>query len=138
MPRLKGSSGSPPEFFADRCLGRGAPSILVQRGWRVHIVSDVFPDDGQNVSDPEWIEYGLAHGWGLPTQDVRIATQPAVLALLRRYEGCVHCLDSAELPVHVKADRFDSRRGAIFQHIRDRRVGFFMIHEHGAPRRRRM
>jgi hypothetical protein len=48
------------------------------------MVSDVFPDDGQNVSDPEWIEYGLTQGWGLLTQDVRIATQPAVQALLRR------------------------------------------------------
>jgi hypothetical protein len=54
------SSESQPEFFADRCLGKGAPRILVSRGWIVHVVSDHFPDDAQTVSDPEWIAYGLA------------------------------------------------------------------------------
>jgi hypothetical protein len=101
------------------------------------MISDHFPDDAQDVADPEWIKYGLERGWGLLTQDIRIATQPAVQTLLRLYEGCVHCLDSAELPVHVKAERFDSRRAAIFQHVRDKRVGFFVIPEHGPPRRRR-
>jgi PIN like domain len=30
----------------------------------------------QQVSDPEWIEYGLARGWALLTQDERIRRQP--------------------------------------------------------------
>jgi hypothetical protein len=137
LTRLKRSSGSQPEFFADRCLGKSAPQILVSRGWIVHVISDHFPDDAQHVSDPEWIEYGLSRGWALLTQDLRIATQVEVHALLRRHKACIHCLDSSELPVQVRAERFDARRGPIHQSVLDRRVGFFVIHEKGPLRRKR-
>jgi hypothetical protein len=110
---------------------------LVSRGWIVHVISDHFPDDAQEVSDPEWIEYGLARGWSLLTQDLRISTQAEVDALLRQYRACIHCLDSSELSVRIRAERFDLRRGAIYQSVLDRRVGFFVIHEKGPPRRKR-
>ena len=66
-----------------------------------------------------------------------IATQPAVISLLRLYRGLIHCLDSAELPVRVRADRFHTRQRVIYQHVRDRRVGFFVVGEAGRPRRKR-
>jgi hypothetical protein len=137
LSRSKRSSGSPPEFFADRCLGKGAPRILVSRGWTVHVVSDHFPDDAQQVSDPDWIEYGLTRGWSLLTQDLRISTQPEVDRMLREHHACIHCLDSSELPVTVKAERFDLRRGQLEQAVRDCRTGFFVIHEKGPPVRKR-
>ncbi|WP_371660850.1 hypothetical protein [Streptomyces sp. NBC_00280] len=28
-------------------------------GWTVHRIGDVFPDDGQDVPDEEWITHGL-------------------------------------------------------------------------------
>ncbi|GAB3819366.1 PIN-like domain-containing protein [Micromonospora zhanjiangensis] len=111
--------------------------MLISRGWIVHAISDYFPDDAQAVSDPEWIEYGLSRGWALLTQDLRIATQTEVHTLLRRYQACIHCLDSSELPVQLRAERFDTRRPAIHQSVLDRRVGFFVIHENGPPRRKR-
>lgn len=137
MSRSKRSSESPPEFFADRCLGKQAPALLVDLGWTVHVISDHFPNDAQAVSDPEWIEYGLQRGWSLLTQDERICTQPAVKAMLREYRGCVHCLDSANLAIRARVARFEAHRGAIYQHVRDRRVGFFLVRENGAPRRKR-
>jgi hypothetical protein len=137
LPRSTRSSGSQPEYFADRCLGKGAPATLIERGWIIHVISDHFPSDAQAVSDPEWIAYGLERGWGLLTQDVRIATQPEVISMLRAHNGSVFCLDSAELPVRIKAERFDSRRPSIDQHVRDRRFGFFVLHETGSPRRKR-
>lgn len=137
MSRSKRSSESPPEFFADRCLGKGAPAILVERGWIVHTISDHFPDDAKQISDPDWVEYGLQRGWSLPTQDERMCTQVAVEAMLRTYRGCIHCLDSANLPVQARADRFESHRRVIYQHVRDRKVGFFIVHETGTPRRKR-
>jgi hypothetical protein len=103
----------------------------------VHIISDHFPDDARDISDPEWVEYGLQHGWSLLTQDERISTQVAVKALLRQYRGCIHCLDSANLSARAKADRFEAHRRVIYQHARDRKVGFFLVHESGPPRRKR-
>jgi hypothetical protein len=137
LSRSKRSSESPPEFFADRCLGKGTPAILVGQGWIVHTVSDHFPDDAQDISDPDWVEYGLRRGWSLLTQDERMRTQADMRALLLRYRGCIHCLDSANLPVQVRADRFDAHRRVIYQHVLDGRVGFFVVHETGPPRRRR-
>jgi len=103
----------------------------------VHVISDHFPDDAQSISDPEWIDYGLKQGWGLLTQDLRISMQSEVQALLRKYQACIHCLDSSELPVRVRADRFESCRRPIHQAVLGRRTGFFVVHEHGPPRRRR-
>jgi hypothetical protein len=59
LSKSKRSSESQPEFFADRCLGRSAPARLVGLGWIIHLVADHFPDDGQQVGDDEWIEFGL-------------------------------------------------------------------------------
>lgn len=71
------------------------------------------------------------------TQDLRMATQPVVIGLLREYRGLIFCLDSAELPVDIRASRFDSRRAAIWQMVRDKSRGFYVVHETGRPRRRR-
>lgn len=137
MSRSKRLSESQPEFFADRCLGKGAPAMLVELGWIVHTISDHFPQDAQSIDDPEWVEYGLRNGWSLLTQDERISSQIAVMTMLRKYRGCIHCLDSANLPIRVRAERFHSHRQAIYQHVKDRRVGFFIVHEHGPPQRKR-
>jgi hypothetical protein len=116
---------------------RARPEILVERGWIVHTISDHFPDDAQQISDPEWVEYGLRHGWSLLTQDERISHQVAVREMLRKYRGCIHCLDSANLSVQARADRFDAHRRVIYQHVRDGKVGFFTVHEFGRTRRKR-
>lgn len=104
----------------------------------MHMLADHFPDDGQGVSDPEWMAYGLEHGWSLLTQDMRIATQPAAAELLRQYRGVIHCLDSAQLSVATRAERFHTRQRVIYQHITDRRTGFYVVKETGAPRRKRL
>ncbi|WP_412747032.1 hypothetical protein [Krasilnikovia sp. MM14-A1004] len=107
-------------------------------GWVVHVIGDHFPNDAQDVGDDVWIDHGLSRGWSLLTQDERISTQPVVRELLERHRGCVHCLDSANLSAVAKAARFDAHRRVIHQHARDRRVGFFVVHEFGPPRRKRI
>lgn len=101
------------------------------------MLGDHFPDDGQNVGDPEWMEYGLARGWSLLTQDERISTQPLARSLLRKHQGVIHCLDSAQLPAQVKAERFHARQRVIYQRVIDQRTGFYVVHEAGTPRRKR-
>ncbi|WP_181445161.1 hypothetical protein [Micromonospora endophytica] len=65
MTKSKRSSGSPPEFFVDRCLGKSTPRDLSAADWTVHLVTDVFPADGQFTGDDVWVEYGLKQGWTL-------------------------------------------------------------------------
>ncbi len=60
----------------------------------------------------------------LLSQDLRMSTHVEVTALLRRYKGSIHCLDSANLPIQARADRFEAQRKVIYQHVRDRKVGF--------------
>jgi hypothetical protein len=108
----------------------------VQRGWIVHLVTDHFADDAQKVSDPEWIEHGLSRGWALLTQDARIRRQPAALAPLRRHSGLMFCLNSAELPVQTRADRFHTHQAAIYARVRSRQGGFYMVPEHRLVRTR--
>jgi hypothetical protein len=45
----------PPEFIVDRCLGRRTVAQLRELGWCVHHLGDVYPDDGQDIADEEWI-----------------------------------------------------------------------------------
>ncbi|GAA1811369.1 hypothetical protein HC028_05285 [Planosporangium flavigriseum] len=92
-------------------------------------MADHFANDGQEISDPEWIEYGLSHGWSLLTQDRRIRTQASVHVLLKRYRAAVHCLSSSELPVAVRADRFDKHQATIYRTVRAGRMGFFVVYE---------
>jgi PIN like domain len=111
--------------------------LLVHHGWVVHLVTDHFPDDAQDVGDPEWIEYGLSRGWALLTQDERIRRQPAALALLRQYRGSIFCLSSAELLVGARAERFHAHQTVIYYRARSRHGGFYVVHEHRVVKHRR-
>ncbi|WP_329052294.1 hypothetical protein OG873_23075 [Streptomyces violaceus] len=64
-----------PEFFLDRNLGRRVAEGLRACGWTVHRIGDVFPDDGQDVPDEEWITHGLDQSWVPLSKDGRIKTR---------------------------------------------------------------
>ncbi|MGV4888684.1 hypothetical protein ACSR0Z_19165 [Streptomyces viridosporus] len=49
----------PPESFLDRNLGRRVAEGLRARGWVVHRIGDVFPDDAQDIADEDWIAHSL-------------------------------------------------------------------------------
>jgi hypothetical protein len=67
----------PPEFFLERSLGKLTAEGLLEQGWVVHTISDYFPDDGADVSDEEWIEFGVGRGWVCLTKDKRIRYRAA-------------------------------------------------------------
>jgi hypothetical protein len=102
-----------PEFFIDRCLGHRTAAELASAGWRVHRIADHFPDDGQKVGDPEWIEYGAGQGWALLTQDLRIRYRTEELASLGRGAGVMFVLASGNLAIREKVDYFLLNRAAI-------------------------
>jgi hypothetical protein len=68
----KTSADTRPEFFVDRSIGKTVVQTLAARGWGVHRISDVYPNDAQEIPDPQWINFGLANNWSLLTTDKRI------------------------------------------------------------------
>ncbi|MGW0434931.1 PIN-like domain-containing protein [Micromonospora sp. NPDC003197] len=132
---MKRSSESQPEFFVDRCLGKSAPRRLIEAGWKIHLVADLFPDDGQFVSDPEWVEHGLSQGWTLLTQDKRIRTQPLLLSAVRAADLTIHCLSSAELLTTDRVKRFEQHREEIWRYAVSGAAGFYVVYEDRVVRR---
>ncbi|MFD8718023.1 hypothetical protein ACFV2H_08390 [Streptomyces sp. NPDC059629] len=65
----------PPEFFLARNPGRRVAEGLRACGWTVHRIGDVFPDDGQDVPDEEWIAHGLDRSRIPLSKDGRIRTR---------------------------------------------------------------
>ncbi|MET8448614.1 toxin-antitoxin system, toxin component, PIN family protein [Streptomyces sp. NPDC005209] len=55
-------------------------------GWTVHRIGDVFPDDGQDIPDEEWITYGLDRSWVPLSKDGRIKTRDLEIRQLRSAE----------------------------------------------------
>jgi hypothetical protein len=74
----------PPEFFFDRGLGKNVALELIELGWVIHRVTDHFPNDAQDVSDPEWIEYKLQRLWIPFHKDQRIRNNPTERAPIER------------------------------------------------------
>jgi len=135
LARLKQSSGSQPEFFVDRCLGKSTPRALIEAEWKIHLVADVFPDDGQFIGDAEWVEHGLNKGWTLLTQDKRIRTQISALSMVQAAGLTIHCLSSSELTAAVRVQRFVQHQGKIWRYARNGPAGFYLVYENDVVRR---
>lgn len=132
MVRSKRSFESPPEFFADRCLGKEAPRILIAHGWAVRMIADEFPDDAQQVGDDQWMAYGAARGWVLLSQDDRIRRNSAAVNVVIEHAAVAFCLDSAQLTRRAKADRFLTHAPRIHRAIRravkDQTYAYYVVH----------
>jgi hypothetical protein len=64
-------SGTPPEFFIDRSLGRHiVPEALRDLGLIVHTMADVYPDGEDEIEDAD------RAGWVALTKDERIIRDP--------------------------------------------------------------
>ncbi|GIJ23054.1 hypothetical protein Vlu01_36780 [Micromonospora lutea] len=101
----------------------------------MHLVTDIFPADGQFTGDDVWVEYGLKQGWTLLTQDRKIRNQVKVLDLLRAAGLTIHCLSSAELPQAERAERFERHRDRIWRYGAEGPAGFYVVYEDAVVRR---
>ena len=131
----KQSAESQPEFFLDRCLGRTTGLRLRTQGWRVHMVSEIYSNDGQDVPDPEWISYGLRQGWSLLTQDKRIRYRSAEIGALADGGGTMFCLSSGNLMIQARVDYFEGQREAIHRVARSDAVALYMVYPDRIERR---
>lgn len=126
------SSGSQPEFFFDRSLGKRSAELLRGAGYVVHLVTDLYPNDAQEVPDQEWIAYGSDHGWVLLTKDKRIRYRAAELAAL---DGRMFCLAAGNLSVAEAAQRFIDAMPAILRAATTDDVGFWKVYGEGRIQR---
>ena len=83
------SSGSPPEFFLDRSLGRTTARRLRDAGYVVHLIADHYHDDAQHIADEEWIAEGCRRGWVLLTKDKKIRYRAEELDALNGHLFCL-------------------------------------------------
>lgn len=100
-PLPKTSTGSQkqrkPTLFADRSLGHDVVAGLRRFGYNVKHMRDVYPDDGQNEADDDWIAYVAQQGWIILTQDVQIWQNNHERAAVEKYGARVFCLHKANL-----------------------------------------
>ncbi|MGA6155566.1 hypothetical protein ACPEIC_19675 [Stenotrophomonas sp. NPDC087984] len=105
----------PPEFLADRSLGRRTVALLREAGWLIRHLSEVYADDGQHIPDEEWIAHGLGQGWALLTQDERIRYRAHERGALANGNKPLFYLSKKDLLIVDKVRRFHSQQTAIYR-----------------------
>lgn len=119
----------PPEFIVDRCLGRRTVAQLRELGWCVHHLGDVFPDDGQDIADEEWIAFAAQQGWAILTQDDRIRYRAVERGALTDDALPMFCLSNGNLRLAEKVERFHQSQTAIYQAARSRETAIYTVYE---------
>lgn len=127
----------PPEFFFDRGLGKNVAFRLIELGWVIHRITDHFPNDAQNVDDPDWMEYGLVRGWIPFHKDGRIVGNPTEREPVERHCAPMFFLDNQHLQIEEMVQRIHRNQSKIFAIARRRRQAAccFAVNERGIHRR---
>ncbi|MEW2221653.1 toxin-antitoxin system, toxin component, PIN family protein [Streptomyces sp. NPDC006990] len=107
----------PPEFFLDRNLGRRVAEGLRAYGWTVHRIGDIFPDDGQDVADEEWIAHGLDQSWVPLSKDGRIKSRDLEIRPVLEREAVLFYLDNQQLRSVEMVERLHTHREAIHRAV---------------------
>jgi len=122
MSKRSAAPRSPsPEFFFDRGLGKNTAARLVDLGWSIHRIVDHFPNDAQEVEDPEWMEYGLQRGWIPLHKDGRIVGNPTERAPVERHRAPMFFLDNQHLHIEEMVRRLHTNQSKIYAIVRRRR-----------------
>lgn len=124
----------PPEFFADRSLGRVTVERLRTEGWAIHRISEVYPDDARHVPDEDWISHGCRRGWTLLTKDKRIRYRAPEIGSL---DGAtlLFCLANQQLSTDQMVAALATARGRIHRAIDRGDAGFWHVYLDGSIKR---
>lgn len=125
-------SPSSPEFFADRGLGKVTIRKLRERGWLIHTFDAVFANDGQEVSDEEWVTYAGQNGWAGLTKDKRIRHQPAY----QTASTPIFALSDGQLTIAEMVARFEAAEGRIWAAAGKDQREFWIVYAGGRVERR--
>jgi hypothetical protein len=102
-----------PEFFFDRGIGKNVACKLVDLGWSIHRITDHFEHDATNVSDPDWMEFGLQRGWFPFHKDGRIRGNPSERAPIELHQAPMFYLDNQQLPIDEMVRRIHMNQSKI-------------------------
>lgn len=115
-------------IFIDRSLGKQVAEALRRFGFNVYTMADVYPNDGQEIDDIEWITDAGRKGWIVFTQDQKIRERPSEIGAVLESGTKVFCLHVQTLKAPAKTLYFGrhilpilrrSRRdGACFWRVR--------------------
>jgi len=137
VSRSKGSARphtEPPEFLFDRNLGKLVPSRLAALGWRVHLMADEFPNDGQDTPDEVWIEHGLARGWVPLCKDGRIKGRAGEREPVERRNAVLFYLDNQRLRFEEMARRIHTAQAGIYRAVARGGPAIYAISANGVRR----
>ncbi|WP_405937116.1 toxin-antitoxin system, toxin component, PIN family protein [Streptomyces sp. NBC_00726] len=123
-----------PEFFLDRNFGRRVAEELQVRGWVVHRIADVFPEDGQRIPDEEWISHGLDRLWVPLTKDGRIKTRDREIRPVLQRAAVLFYLDNQQLRSSEMVQRLDSHRSAIYEAVEKGGPAAYAVRQHGVEK----
>jgi len=108
-------SGSPPEFFIDRSLGRHiVPDALRAAGATVHTMADVYGERiSQGLSDEEWLREAGERGWVVLMKDAKVRHRPAQRLAIEAYAVRAFVVTNANLTGADQAERLVSNLNRI-------------------------
>ncbi len=91
---------------------------MLDRGWKVNRIVDHFPDDAQETTDEQWIEFGLIRQWVPLCKDGRIKGRAVERAPLEKHSAVMFYLDNQQLTITAMVERIHSAQPSIHQAIR--------------------
>ncbi|GAA0915252.1 toxin-antitoxin system, toxin component, PIN family protein [Streptomyces thermoalcalitolerans] len=86
-------------------------------GWKLHLVADEFPDDGQQTPDEEWIEHALLRGWVPLCKDGRIRGRDRERKPIGYHAGVLFYLDNQSLRIEEMVQRIHQAQARIYQAV---------------------
>ncbi|MEE1804604.1 toxin-antitoxin system, toxin component, PIN family protein [Streptomyces sp. JV176] len=91
--------------------------MLRERDWTVHRIGEIFPSDGQDIPDEEWIAHGLEQGWVPLSKDGRIKTRDQEIEPVRERSAVLFYLDNQQLRSTEMVERLHHSREAIHRAV---------------------
>ena len=89
-------------MLIDRCLSPGFKRGVEAFGLEARLLRDVYPDDGQQVQDVQWIADAAHHGFIVLTSNPAIVSVDHEINLIRTVGTKVFCISNAQ---HTKEGR---------------------------------
>lgn len=101
-------------------------------GWDIVRLSEVFPDDGQAISDETLLDHAAQEGWPVLTKDKRIRYQSS----FHHARTPVFAVSSGDLRIEGLVERLDAARLRIWEVAATRTGQFWIVYENGRIERR--
>jgi PIN like domain len=126
-----------PEFFFDRGLGKNLAFRLIDLGWSIHRIADYFPNDAADVSDPDWMDFGLKRRWFPFHKDGRIRGNPSERRPIERHKSPMFYLDNQQLSIDEMVRRIHMNQSKIYLLARRRRgvPACYAVNDQGVHKR---